>query len=91
MVNGGTSATISTTADLTPNINEPFNVAFTCTATELGIALNGTAETRVSHALGLPDLSAVVATFKGMGTRSLIREWSDDLTDEGIAEASTNA
>jgi len=91
MVNGGTSATISTTADLTPNINEPFNVAFTCTATELGIALNGTAETRVSHALGLPDLSAVVATFKGMGTRSLIREWSDDLTDEGIEEASTNA
>jgi len=91
IMNGGTSATISTTADLTPNINEPFNVAFTCAANELGIALNGTAETRVSHALGLPDLSAVVATFKGMGTRSLIREWSDDLTDEGLEEASTNA
>jgi len=88
MVSGGSSATISTTAELTPNINEPFNVAFVCTATELGIALNGTAETRVTHAVGLPDLSAEVAAFAGMGTRSLIREWADDLTDAGIEKAS---
>ena len=88
MVNGGSSATISTTAELTPGVNAPFNVAFVCTSNELGIALDGTAETRASHAIGLPDLSAEDATFGGNGTRDTARIWSDDLGDAGIAEAS---
>ncbi len=86
LVNGGSTETISTTGEIAPGVNKPFNVAFVATSTELGIALNGTAETRVSHTLGLPDLSGADATYEGMGTRSLIREWADDVDE---AEASS--
>lgn len=89
MVNGGSSETISTTAELTPGVNDPFNVAFVCTSNELGIALDGTTETRVSHAIGLPDLSGADATFGGMGTRAVVREWAADITDAGLAGATT--
>lgn len=89
MVNGGSSATISTTAELTPGVNDPFNVAIVCTSNEIGIALDGTAETRVSHSIGLPDLSGADATFGGMGTRAVVREWAADITDAGLAGATT--
>ncbi len=86
VVNGGSTETISTTGEITPGINKPFNLAFVATSTELGIALNGTAETRVSHTLGLPDLSGADATYEGMGARTLVREWADDV-DEADASS----
>ena len=90
MVNGsGTDETISTTAELTPGVDDPFNVAIVCTSNEIGIALDGTAETRVSHSIGLPDLSGADATLGGNGTRALVRAWNQDITDAGIEEAST--
>ena len=87
MVNGGSSESISTTGEITPGINKPFNVAIVATSTELGIALDGTAETRVSHSIGLPDLEAEDLELEGMGYRSSIRVWGEDITDTGIAEA----
>jgi hypothetical protein len=92
MVNGsGTDETISTTAELTPGVNDRFNVAIVCTPTEIGIALDGTAETRVSHSIGLPDLSGADATLGGNGTRALVRAWNQDITDAGIEAASVTA
>lgn len=92
MVNGsGTDETISTTAELTPGVNDPFNVAIVCTSNEIGIALDGTAETRVSHSIGLPDLSGADATLGGNGTRRLVRAWNQDITDAGIEAASVTA
>lgn len=87
MVVGGVSATISTTAQLTPGIDQDFNVAFACTSTEVGIALNGTAETRVSHALGLPALSTMPATFAGMVYKDTVLGWAVDIGNAGLAEA----
>jgi len=90
MVNGsGTDETISTTAELTPGVNDPFNVAIVCTSNEIGIALDGTAETRVSHSIGLPDLSAEDATMGGNGTRAQLRAWAVDLTNAGQESATS--
>ena len=90
MVNGsGTDETISTTAELTPGINDPFNVSIVCTSNEIGIALDGTAETRVSHSIGLPDLSGADATLGGNGTRALLRVWNQDITNAGQEAATT--
>jgi len=87
MVNGGSSETVSATAELTPGIDVAADISFRCTSSALNIALNGTAATEVSHSIGLPDLSIVDADL-GDG---VIRDretllWSEDIGDVGIAE-----
>jgi len=76
-----------------PGINVPFNIASRHGSTFINGAVDGTALTVNTTPTALPDLSftdmQIGSTF--MGTIKLFRVWSDDLTDEGIAEASSNA
>ena len=77
----------------TPDINVPFNIASRHGSTFINGAVDGTALTANTTPTALPDLSStdmqIGSTF--MGTIKLFRVWADDLTDEGIEEASTNA
>jgi len=76
-----------------PGINVPFNIASRHGSTFINGAVDGTALTADLTPTALPDLSAtdmqIGSTF--MGTIKLFRVWADDLTDEGIEEASSNA
>ena len=74
-----------------PNINVPFNLASRHGSTFINGAVDGTALTADTTPLALPDLSATNLTlgFKFMGTIAQFRMWDEDLTDSGIAEAST--
>jgi len=75
-----------------PGINVPFNIASLHGSTFINGAVDGTALTANTTPTALPDLSStdmqIGSTF--MGTIKLFRVWADDLTDEGIEEASTN-
>ena len=74
-----------------PNINVPFNFASRHGSTFINAALAGTALTANTTPTALPDLSStdlnLGSTF--MGTIAQFRMWDEDLTDSGIAEAST--
>ena len=78
-------------AYFTPDINIPFNIAARHGATFINGAEGGTALTANTTPTSLPDLSstylALGLTF--MGTIGQFRMWDEDLTDTGIAEAST--
>lgn len=89
MVNGGSSASVAATTQLTPGVNKAFNVAWRVTGSEINIALNGTAATATATAIGVPDLSSAAAAFEGRGTRSIFRQAAADWTDSGIESAST--
>ena len=73
-----------------PGINVPFNIASRHGSTFINGAVGGTALTANLTPTALPDLSATDLNlgFDFMGTIKLFRVWADDLTDEGIAEAS---
>jgi len=87
------SVTDSLTASDTysPGINVPFNISSRNGSTFINGAVDGTALTANTTPTALPDLSStdmqVGSTF--MGTIKLFRVWADDLTDAGIAEATT--
>ena len=69
----------------------PYNVATRHGSTFLNGAIQGTALTANTTPVSLPDLSAtdllLAPTY--MGTIAQFRMWNEDLTDTGIAEAST--
>ena len=88
VVNGGVSSSVTTTTDLSPGIDVIANIAWRITASEINIALNGTAETAVSNTAGIPNLSAVDATLGGMGALGSEVMWGEDTADAGMAEAS---
>ena len=74
-----------------PGINVPFNLASRHGSTFVNGAADGTSFTVNATPTALPDLSASDLTFGSifMGTIGKFRVWSDDLTDNGIEEAST--
>lgn len=86
VVSGGT--TWSVAADyLSPGINQPFNIAWRVTSSDINIAVGGAAQTAVSTT-SIPDLSSATAAFEGMGVRSLFRQGTGNLPDAGLEEAS---
>ena len=74
-----------------PGVNVPFNIASRHGSTFVNGAVDGTALTEDTTPTALPDLSAtdLQLGFDYMGTIKLLRIWSADLGDAGIAEAST--
>ncbi|MDX2482485.1 MAG: hypothetical protein QNK42_02355 [Pseudodonghicola sp.] len=88
VVSGGVSASISTSAELTPGVDVAAKIVWRVTASEINIALDGTAETAVTNTAGVPDLSSADATFGGMVTIAMERGWAVDLGDTGIEGAS---
>jgi hypothetical protein len=74
-----------------PDINVPFNFASRHGSTFLNGAIDGTALTANTTPTALPNLSSTDLNlgYGFMGTIGQFRMWSEDLTDVGIAEAST--
>ena len=74
-----------------PDINVPFNFASRHGSTFLNGAIDGTALTANTTPTALPNLSSTDLNLGDgfMGTIGQFRMWSEDLTDVGIAEAST--
>ncbi len=89
VVKGGVSVSISTTAELSPGVDVAAKIAWRVTASEINIALDGTAETAVANTAGVPDLSSADATFGGMVTIAMERGWAADIGDTGIAGATS--
>ncbi len=89
VITAGTTVTLSTTSEISPDFNVPFRVAFGASGTELALAMDGTAETRVAS--GLPDLSAVDVEIGLHGTLSRFIGWSEDIGDTGLEGASSAA
>jgi len=87
VVSGGTSWSVSR-AGLSPGVNEPFNVAFRVTDSDINIAVNGTAATAVAIT-SIPNLSAASIDTAGMGTRSLLRVGNGVLTDPELVGATS--
>jgi hypothetical protein len=90
MVNGGSTASVTTTGAIAEGVNTALKVAWRVTDSEINIALDGTAETAVSTAIGIPDLSSTSASFGGMGTRDTISAWDADIGDSGIVEVTSD-
>jgi len=89
VVNAASSVSVSATAELTPGINKSLNVAWRLSASEMNIALSGTAETAVASP-GVPDLSAADVDWSStMSTSEEDILWDADLGDTGIVTAST--
>jgi hypothetical protein len=74
-----------------PDTNVPFNFASRHGSTFLNGAIDGTALTANTTPTALPNLSSTDLNlgYGFMGTIGQFRMWSEDLTDVGIAEAST--
>jgi len=87
VVNGGSSVSVTSTNQVTPGSNVAARVAWRVSASEINIALNGTAATAVSNTAGVPNLSSADATLGGMAVRTLESAWGADIGDSGIAEA----
>ena len=87
VVTGGISTTLSTTSELVPGFKNLIQVAFGATGTELALAMNGIAETRVNS--GLPDLSLADAQIQLIGTLTHLTHWSENIDDIGLEEASS--
>ena len=69
----------------------PYNIATRHGSTFLNGAIQGTALTANTTPVSLPDLSSTNLSLAPtyMGTIAKFRMWDEDLTDSGIAEAST--
>ena len=76
---------------ISPDINVSFNIASRNGSTFLNGAVNGTALTANTTPTAMPDLSSTDLKLGDlfMGTIAQFRMWDEDLTDAGIAEAST--
>ena len=86
----GTVDTV-TGGSFTSGTNVSFNLATRNGSTFINGAISGTALTANTTPTALPNLSSTDLNlgFDFMGTIGEFRMWSDDLTDAGIAEAST--
>jgi len=86
----GTDLIFGTDGIFQVGINQPFNVAGRFTSSGFNGAEGGTSYTENTNVTALPYLEntdmQVAPTFNG--TIKLVRVWADDLTDEGMAEAS---
>ena len=73
-----------------PGINVPFNIASRHGSTFINGAVDGTALTADLTPTALPYLenTDMQIGYDFNGTIKLVRVWADDLTDEGVAEAS---
>ena len=80
-----------TSAAYTPDTNVPFNLAGRYGSTFINGAHEGTLLTANTTPTILPDLSATDLTlgYNFMGTIGQFRMWDEDLTGDGIVEAST--
>jgi hypothetical protein len=84
-------------ASISPGINKAYNIATrqgVSGTDEMNMALDGAAETAISIGTALPDLSTAdidIATdvWGYMGHVGQFRQWSVDIGDAGIEEAST--
>jgi len=89
-VNGVSDVVTSSGSYYAPGINVPFNIASRHGSTFINGAVDGTALTANLTPTALPYLEntdmQIGSTFNG--TIKLVRVWADDLTDEGISEAS---
>ena len=92
VASGVADTVLGTVSEFTPGINVPFNIASRHGSTFINGAVDGTALTANTTPTALPDLSSTDMDigYDFMGTIKLFRVWADDLTDEGIEEASTN-
>ena len=72
-----------------PGINVPYNIASRHGSTFVNGAVDGTALTANLTPTALPDLSATDFNLGDdfMGTIGTFRVWAQDLTDEGIVDA----
>jgi hypothetical protein len=89
---GGQQLSQGSTTDYSPNTNVPFNIASRHGSTFINGATEGTLTTSVYPSRqGLADLSSTDLNLgrKFMGTIGQFRMWDEDITDAGIAEAST--
>ena len=88
---GGVNDTIATGVVYNEGILVPFNVSSRNGSTFINGATDGTALTADTTPVALPDLSTTDLDlgYDFMGTIGKFRVWSDDLTDSGIAEASS--
>ena len=86
----GTVDTV-TGGSFTSGTNVPFNLATRNGSTFINGAISGTALTANTTPTALPNLSSTDLNlgYGFMGTIGQFRMWSEDLTDVGIAEAST--
>tara|TARA_R110002110_G_scaffold403388_2_gene621187 strand:+ start:3797 stop:5101 length:1305 start_codon:yes stop_codon:yes gene_type:complete len=86
----GTVDTV-TGGSFTSGTNVPFNLATRNGSTFINGAISGTALTANTTPTALPNLSSTDLNlgYGFMGTIGEFRMWSEDLTDVGIAEAST--
>lgn len=82
---------VGSSSAYSPGINVPFNLASRHGSTFLNGAVDGTALTANTTPVALPYLQATNLSigYKFMGTIGKFRVWSDDLTDTGIATASS--
>lgn len=89
--NGVTDTVETGGSVISAGINVPFNIASRNGSTFLNGAFNGTALTANTTPTAFPSLSSTDLKLGNnfMGTISKFRMWDEDLTDAGIAEAST--
>ena len=90
---GGVGDFVQTSGNYySPGINVPFSIASRHGSTFINGAVDGTALTANLTPTALPYLEntdmQIGSSFSG--TIKLFRMWADDLTDEGIAEGSSN-
>lgn len=88
VVNGGSSASISTEAELHPGENSEVRIACRVTSSEINIATDGVAGDAVQNTAGVPSLSSSDAIIGGMIVDAMDLAWGGDLGDDGIAQAS---
>lgn len=88
MVNGGSSASVTTTDGVPLGIHEEGTVAWYVSGASIGISLDGATADEQATAIGIPDLSSADATAGGNGTIAELTLWDSNLAASGIEEAS---
>ena len=91
-IQGGNFRIVNSGSNTYPEgLSVPFNIASRHGSSFVNGAISGTALTVITTPVALPDLSTSTLSLGNtfMGTIGKFRVWDEDLTDTGIAEAST--
>ena len=91
-IQGGNYRIVNSGSNTYPEgLSVPFNIASRHGSSFVNGAISGTALTVITTPVALPDLSTTTLSLGNtfMGTIAQFRVWDEDLTDTGIAEAST--
>ena len=91
-IQGGNFRIVNSGSNIYPEgLSVPFNIASRHGSSFVNGAISGTALTVITTPVALPDLSTSTLSLGNtfMGTIAQFRMWDEDLTDSGIAEAST--